>query len=51
MEIENSLLRPSDPTIITGNPSKAKQALGWQASTVGSEVARALVRCELSSKA
>jgi GDPmannose 4,6-dehydratase len=51
VEIENSLLRPSDPTIITGNPSKAKQALGWQASTVGSEVARALVRCELSSKA
>ena len=51
VEIENSLLRPSDPNIIIGNPSKAKNTLGWQASTVGSEVARALVRCELLGKA
>jgi GDPmannose 4,6-dehydratase len=48
VEIENSLLRPSDPKIIIGNPSKANDTLGWQARTVGSEVARALVRCELS---
>jgi len=50
VEIENSLLRPSDPKIIIGNPSKAKEKLGWQASIMGSEVARALVRCELSGK-
>jgi len=50
VEVENSLLRPSDPKIIIGNPSKAKNALGWRATTVGSEVARALVRCELLGK-
>ena len=50
VEVENSLLRPSDPKIIIGNPSKAKNALGWRATTVGSEVARALVRCELFGK-
>ncbi len=50
VEVENSLLRPSDPQVIIGNPSKAKNDLGWRATTVGCEVARALVRCELLGK-
>lgn len=47
VEIENSLLRASDPKVIIGNPSKAKNVFGWRATTTGMDVARSLVRCEL----
>jgi GDPmannose 4,6-dehydratase len=34
------LLRPSDPLVSTGNPTKAKTLLNWQPSVVGMDVPR-----------
>jgi GDPmannose 4,6-dehydratase len=47
IQIDKSLIRASDPKMIVGNPSKARDTLGWEAKIVGLQVPRKLVRCEL----
>ena len=39
-----TILRPSDPKVSCGNPSKAKKLLNWQASIIGEDVPRKMYR-------
>jgi GDPmannose 4,6-dehydratase len=39
-----NLLRPSDPTVSTGNPNKALKLLDWQPTVVGLDVPRTMYR-------
>lgn len=48
VDIDENLLRPSDIMIGRGDPSKAKQALGWEASTRMRGVVRKMIDAEIS---
>ncbi len=49
VEIDNSLLRPTDLAVGRGNPSKAKQQLGWEAKYHMSDVVRMMIQERLAS--
>lgn len=45
--INKSLIRPSDPIEIKGQPSKAAQYLGWEPKVMGSELVARLVKNQI----
>jgi GDPmannose 4,6-dehydratase len=47
VECDNSLYRPSDIAVSRGNPAKAKEKLGWQASCKMRDVVRIMVEEKL----
>ncbi|MFM8418916.1 MAG: GDP-mannose 4,6-dehydratase [Verrucomicrobiota bacterium] len=46
-----SLVRPSEPTLLAGNPSRAKRTLGWQNSTVLIDLIHEMTRTHSSALA
>lgn len=50
INIDETLLRPTDIEIGLANPTKAKEILNWEAHIKGKEVARLMVECEIKSK-
>lgn len=48
VEVDRDIQRPSDPAGISGNPKKARLVLQWQASTIGSDVARTMYRSKVA---
>lgn len=48
--VDPAFLRPSDPLISVGNPSKAKLYLGWEPKVVGAAVPKKLFRENLSTQ-
>ncbi|MFK8112284.1 MAG: GDP-mannose 4,6-dehydratase [Rubripirellula sp.] len=40
-------MRPAEGTHLVGNPAKAKQRLGWEATTKVPEIAKRMVECDL----
>ena len=50
VESDSQLMRPTDIAEGRGNPSKAKQQLGWEAQTKMKEVARKMVQARLGEK-
>ncbi len=43
-------MRPAEVDLLVGDPSKAKQKLGWQATTPFEELVRLMVEAEMDSK-
>lgn len=50
VETDRSLLRPSDITVSTGNPAKAKRLLGWEAQTRMAGVVSQLIDAEMERR-
>lgn len=48
VDVDPSLLRPSDVEYSAGNPAKAEKQLRWKAQTKGSELIRKLVEAEFA---
>lgn len=48
VDVDSSLLRPTDIIYSKVNPSKANHMLGWKAQRTMPDVVRAMVECELS---
>lgn len=44
-------VRPAEPTRLLGDPSKAREVLGWSAEIAGTEVARLMMEAELGKGA
>jgi GDPmannose 4,6-dehydratase len=44
--VDSRYYRPVDSTALVGDPTRAKQVLGWAAKTEGEAVARLMVRAE-----
>jgi GDPmannose 4,6-dehydratase len=42
-------MRPADVDLLVGNPSKAKERLGWEASTSFEDLVRIMVETDLKS--
>lgn len=47
---DTSLFRPTDIAVSQGNPTKAKQVLGWQAKSKMKDIARMMVEAALSEQ-
>jgi len=47
--IDESLFRPTDIAVSRGNPAKAQQKLGWQATYKMKDIARQMVNTQLAS--
>ena len=50
IEVDPSLFRPSEIQVSSGDPTAARQTIGWQAKTLMPEIAALLVRHELDEK-
>jgi GDP-D-mannose dehydratase len=50
VESDPALFRPSEIKVSSGNPSAAKETIGWQAKMHMPDVAAALVRHELDRR-
>ncbi len=50
VETDAALLRPSDLAYSGGDPARAAQRLGWQASVTGADVVRRMVQAETGSR-
>ena len=44
-------MRPAEVDLLVGDPSKARQKLGWQASTSFEELVRLMVEAEMEARA
>jgi len=50
VDIDPKLIRPTDPKHRSGNPSKAKEVLGWEAKHKFDQIIGMLVDAELNKK-
>ncbi len=47
VKLDPAFMRPADVDILVGDPSKAKQKMGWEASTTFEKLVELMVRAEL----
>jgi GDPmannose 4,6-dehydratase len=47
VELDPRFLRPAEVDLLVGDPSKAKQVLGWEPKTSFEELIRLMVRSDL----
>ena len=50
VKVDRSLFRPTESRRIWGDPTSARNLIGWEASLVGKEVARQMVRAAAASR-
>lgn len=48
VEVDPRYFRPTEVELLLGDPSKAKQKLGWSHETSVRDLAREMVRCDLA---
>lgn len=47
VRIDPRFVRPTDPTSLLGDPSAARESIGWQAKVVGPDLAKIMVQAEM----
>ena len=47
VEVDPALLRPAEVDLLVGDPTKARQLLGWKPAVAFPELVEMMVRCDL----